>query len=202
MSRKPAHNLRPDESRQAIWDWIRKQKGAEFLTTDVSVNLDSSTIREYLAGLHAAGYLEAPRIGVRGKANIYRQIKQNGQEAPRVRKDGTPVTMGLAREKMWTAMGIRAQKGQPFSVRDLTAGSNKAVPVSEVDAKSYCCALHQMGYLVEVQPGYSGSPTLYRMPLKKWTGPKPVQIQRTKRGYDPNTKEQVHLAVTSVEGGE
>ena len=199
MSRKPAHDLRPNETRQAIWDWIRKQGGCEFMTTDVDVPLESSTIRDYLAGLHKAGHLEAIRIGIRGEANIYRLIKDTGREAPRVRKDGSLVTQGLAREQMWRQMGIFAQKGQPFTVRDLTAVCPLA---AESDAKHYCVCLHNAGVLLELKPGKSGQLTVYKMLAKKWTGPKPVQIQRTRRCFDPNTGSIVHLQTISVEGGE
>ncbi|MBT0664738.1 hypothetical protein KI809_10545 [Geobacter pelophilus] len=202
MSRKPADKLRPNETRQAIWDWIRKNGSVPFMVLDVEVRLSLATVRDYLTGLCNAGFLECTPSPFLGRPAIYKMKKDNGQEAPRVRKDGTPVTMGLAREKMWIAMGIRAQKGHTFTARDLTVGSTKDIPVSEVDAKSYCSALHRMGRLVEVEPGSPGKLTIYRMPRNKWTGPKPVQIQRTKRGFDPNTGEAYHLDVTSVEGGE
>lgn len=201
MSRKPAHELRPNESRQAIWDEIRRLRNG-FKLRDLNVTLSLKSVSDYVTGLLIAGYIECVEIAGTHIQTSFRLKKDNGREPPRVRKDGTPVTMGQARERMWIAMGIRAQKGKTFTVRDLTVGSTKDVPISEVDAKSYCGALCRMGRLVEVEPGRSGKPTVYRMPRSKWTGPKPVQIQRTKRGFDPNTGETCHLGVTSVEGGE
>lgn len=201
MSRKPAHELRPDETRQAIWNEIRRLRNG-FKIHDLNVGLHPKSISDYLTGLLVAGYIECVEIAGTLIQTSFRLKRDNGQEAPRVRKDGTPVTMGLARERMWIAMGIRAQKGKPFTARDLTVGSTKEVPISEVDAKSYCSALYRMGRLIEVEPGGPGKLTVYRMPQRNWTGPKPVQIQRTKRGFDPNTGEVCHLAITSVEGGE
>ena len=201
MSRKPAHELRPNESRQAIWDEIRRMRNG-FKIRDLDVSLKQSSIKDYITGLLNAGYIEHVEVAGVAIETTYRLVKHNGQEAPRVRKDGSPVTMGLARERMWITMGIRAQKGKPFTARDLTVGSTKEVPISEVDAKSYCGALHRMGRLIEIEPGGPRKLTVYRMPRSQWTGPKPVQIQRTKRGYDPNTGATYHLAITSVEGGE
>ena len=178
MSRKPAHELRPNEKRQAIWEIIRRDKAVTLRGIKSEVRLSLDTIRDYLYGLTAAGYLERTHTATSWQ---YTLIKDNGQEAPRVRKDGSPVTMGLAREKMWIAMGIRAQKGHTFTARDLTVGSTTEVPVSEVDARCYCSVLCHMGRLIEVEPGGPGKLTIYRMPRGKWTGPKPVQIQRTKR---------------------
>lgn len=212
MSRKPADKLRPNETRQAIWEWIRSYKNPAlencFTVNDVAlhINLEAGSIRDYLTGLTAANppFLESTFVESTGRfpMRLYKLVRDNGREAPRVRKDGSIVTMGLAREKMWIAMGIRAQKGLVFTVKDLTIGSTKEVPVSEVDANSYCHALHRMGYLVVVTPGTLGQPTVYRMPRNKWTGAKPVQIQRTKRGFDPNTGAVAHISITSIEGGE
>jgi hypothetical protein len=201
MSRKPANELRPNESRQAIWEEIRRLRNG-FKLRDLDVRLHQKSISDYVTGLINAGFVEYAEEGGVVLRTTFRLKKDNGREAPRVRRDGSIVTMGLAREKMWTTMGIRAQKGHSFTARDLTVGSTREVQVSEVDAKSYCSALCKMGRLVEVVPGGPGKLTVYRMPRSKWTGPKPVQIQRTKRGYDPNTGETCHLSVTSVEGGE
>lgn len=205
MSRKPADKLRPNQSRQAIWDIIRAQNGAEFTacTIEMVIHLQQSSIRDYLAGLIKAGFLESMPSGERFQAVKYRLIRDNGIEAPRVRKDGSLVTQGMSREQMWRSLWIFAQKGRPFTYRDLTLfASIDSSPVSESDAKSYCYYLHKSGYLVEVQAGGPGKLIVYRMPIKRWTGPKPVEVQRTKRCFDPNTGTVAHQEITSVEGGE
>lgn len=200
MSRHPADKLRPDQSRQAIWDIIRRDKTVALNQVYKEIRLSLDTVRDYLYGLTAAGYLER---NMPNTTWLYTLIKDNGQEAPRVRKDGTPVTQGLAREQMWRALGIFGQKGRTFTVRDLTLfASTRDIPVAEADVKAYCYHLHLSGYLQEVTPGSPGKLTVYRMLFSKWTGPKPVQIQRTRRCFDPNTGTVVHVAVLSVEGGE
>lgn len=200
MSRKPADKLRPDQTRQAIWDVIRAKKTVTIFDILYEVCLSRDAVIDYLLGLIAAGFLEKiPAI----KDVKYTLIKDNGQEAPRVRKDGTAVTQGLAREQMWRAMGIFSQKGKTFEVRDLTLFATTATtPVAETDAKHYCTHLHQSGYLTIVKAGSPGKSTVYRMPANRWTGPKPVQIQRTRRCFDPNLGAAVHIGVISVEGGE
>jgi len=207
MSRKPVDKLRPNESRQAIWEWIRSNEAkngplATFALKDLLVPLHVDSMRDYLTGLVAAGFLVMTKGTSKANPNLYTMVKSNGQEAPRVRKDGGMVTQGMAREKMWLAMGINSQKGKSFTIRDLTVASTPEIPIAEVDAKHYCRHLHNAGYLVEVKPGTSGQLTIYRMPFSKWTGPKPVQIQRTRRCFDPNTGLAVHIEIISVEGGE
>jgi len=200
MSRKPVDKLRPDETRQAIWEIIRRDQIVTANRVKKEVLLSLDTVRDYLHGLTAAGHLERVQENTTW---TYRLVKDNGQEAPRVRKDGTPVLQGLAREQMWRALGIFAQKGKAFAVRDLTFFASTAdIPVAESDAKSYCQHLHHSGYLVLVKPGSGGKPNTYKMLLKMWTGPKPVQVQRTRRCYDPNTGAAAHVSVLSVEGGE
>jgi len=153
MSRQSADKLRPDQTRQAIWDIIRADKivSANDLRKQIGLGLD--TVRDYLHGLTAAGYLMRYMPATTW---LYELIKDNGQEAPRVRKDGSAVTQGLAREKMWCAMGIFAQKGKAFTAHDLTFGSTIEIPIALVDAKNYCHHLHHGGYLTIVQPGSPG----------------------------------------------
>lgn len=203
MSRKPIDKQQPSECRQAIWEWVRSQGCQPFSTTDVDVNLDSSTIREYLAALHKAGYLEIISQGTRGEANTYRLVDDCGVEAPRLRKDGTPVTQGNGRQQMWNAMRIIKQ----FTPVDLAFNaSTDDLRVSEADARSYCSALHKAGYLRVAAPhknGRCGKPgsgkmTTYLLIPAMWTGPQPPQIQRTKQIYDPNLKK---IVWSKIEGG-
>lgn len=194
MSRKPIDEQQPSECRQAIWEWVRAQTGP-FNATDVDVRLDPTTIREYLKALSLAGYLEAVSLGKRGEANIYRLIDDCGVEAPRLRKDGTPVTQGQGRLQMWNAMRICKE----FSATDLAFNaSTDDHQVAESEAKSYIHALCKAGYLVH-QAGKANSPGhRYRLLPSMWTGPQPPQIQRTKQVYDPNLRKVVW---SKIEGG-
>ncbi len=203
MSRQPIDKQQPSECRQAIWEWVRSQGEQPFATTDVDVNLDSSTLREYLLALHRAGYLEIISQGKRGEANTYRLVEDCGAEAPRLRKDGTTVTQGNGRQQMWNAMRIIKQ----FTPVDLAFNaSTDDHRVAEADARSYCSALYKAGYLRVAAPHKtgrcgktgSGKLTTYLLIPTMWTGPQPPQIQRTKQIYDPNLRKVVW---SKIEGG-
>lgn len=203
MSRKPIDKQQPSQCRQAIWEEIRKKGDWLFSGKELDVALDASTIRDYLSALCKAGYLEAVSTGKRGEANQYRLINDTGVEAPRVRKDGTPVTQGQGRLQMWNAMRIIKQ----FAATDLAFNaSTDTHKVAENEARDYCKMLCHAGYLRVITPaktgmaGKSGSGQRCRYMLipTMWTGPQPPQIQRTKQVYDPNLKKVIW---NRIEGG-
>lgn len=203
MSRKPINKLRPDETRDAVWEEIRCQNGyGSFSVSEIaySTQLGVDTVRDYITGLFNAGYLvkvERP-LPESFKTQYYRLERDCGIEAPRVRKDGTEVVMGRGREQMWRALGIMAQKGIRFTFRDLCLySSTDEIPVAEDDAKHFIRYLYAAGYLLQVEAGKPGIPARYRMMQSKWTGPKPPQIQRVRQLYDPNLKR----VVWSEDGG-
>jgi len=192
MSRKPIDQQQPSECRKAVWDEIRDCGGKPFSVPDIAkcVRLEVSTVRDYLTGLERAGYLEIHtlRKGLFG-GNIYILVKDVGHDAPRVRKNGTPVTMGQGRRQMWNAMRIL----KDFSATDLAFNASiDDHKVAESEALTYCQILCKAGYLV----GRTGQ--RYRLLPSMWTGPHPPQIQRTKQVYDPNLKRVVW---SKVEGG-
>ncbi|QOX79828.1 hypothetical protein FY034_13100 [Trichlorobacter lovleyi] len=203
MSRKPIDKQQPSQCRQAIWDEVRNKEDWTFTAKELDVMLDASTIREYLAALAKAGYLQVISEGKRGESNVYRLINDVGHEAPRIRKDGTPVTQGNGRLQMWNAMRIIKQ----FTPVDLAFNATTdEVEIAESEARNYCQALHRAGYLsvktpaktgLKGKPG-SGQATRYMLIPTMWTGPQPPQIQRTKQIYDPNLKKVVW---SKVEGG-
>lgn len=188
MSRKSIDQQQPTECRQAIWEWIREHKHP-FIQHDVDVCLEASSIRDYLTGLTNAGYLEAIKSRKRGEPTCYQLIKDNGIEAPRVRRDGTEVTQGQGRRQMWNAMQVL----KVFSPRDLAFNAGtESHSIAEGEAKTYCHLLSLAGYLV---PRDNGK---YALIATRWTGPHPPQIQRTKQVYDPNLRKVVW---SRVEGG-
>lgn len=203
MSRKPIDKQQPSQCRQAIWEEIRKKGDWAFTALELDIALESSSIRDYLTGLCNAGYLEAVSKGKRGEANLYRLINDCGVDAPRVRKDGTPVTQGQGRQQMWNSMRISKE----FSAVDLRLNATTDdVQVTESEAASYCQALCKAGYLRIVTPAKTGTPgkpgsgqrCRYMLIPTMWTGPHPPQIQKTKQVYDSN----LHRVVWSkVEGG-
>jgi hypothetical protein len=194
MSRKPIDKQQPSECRQAIWDWIRIREGiygplAVFKLHDIDVKLEWVSIRDYLVGLVKAGYLVATKSGTSKDPVLYTLVKDTGVDAPRVRKDGKPVTQGQGRLQMWNAMQVIKE----FSPRDLAFNASTELhTVAESEAKTYCAALCAAGYLVGRAAGR------YMLVNAMWTGPHPPQIQRTKQVYDPNLRRVVWAR---IEGG-
>ena len=188
MSRKPVDQQQPTECRQAIWDEIRRIR-SNFCARDLDVRLTLPSISEYLLGLEKAGYLARLNAPKRGASVMYALVRDTGIDAPRVRKDGTLVTMGQGRRQIWNAMQVLKE----FSPRDLAF--NSSTPdhvVAESEAKTYCAALCAAGYLVGRASGR------YTLIGAMWTGPNPPQIQRTKQVYDPNLRRVVW---SRIEGG-
>lgn len=173
--RKPAHlEMHGGKStRQRIWEKIRERKRftARNIIHALPGNIHSDTTRTYLKSLEKAGFLsyEQPH---------YELIKDNGVEAPRVRKDGSTVTMGRAQENIWRT--LRAI-GRPVTTRELAAfATTEAIPVTHIATRDYVLNLNHAGYLNK----YDGK----RFQLKPAmnTGPRPPMIQRIKQVYDPN----------------
>lgn len=194
MSRKPIDQQQPSECRQAVWEEIKAQsQSGAFSTTEIahSTRLGVATVRDYIVGLCHAGYLVkvSRPMPESFKAQYYQLEKDCGNDAPRVRKDGTPVTQGQGRQQMWNAMRIL----KTFRPTDLAFNSSTDEhQVAASEAKSYCAALCKAGYLVgKADQSYMLLPT-------KWSGPHPPQIQRTKQVYDANLKKVVWFR---IEGG-
>jgi hypothetical protein len=198
VSRKPVDKQQPTECRQAIWEWIRAWHGS-FTVNDILmiVRLEPSSVNDYLTGLVNAPeqYLTARKSPSRGVLTQYVLNNDIGNDAPRVRKDGTPVTMGQGRQQMWNAMRILKN----FSVIDLAFNSSiSECQIAESEAKGYCAALCKAGYLVGRGSLSGVEGQRYMLIPSMWTGPHPPQIQRTKQVYDPNLKRVVW---SRIEGG-
>ncbi len=191
MARKPAHLVAAAKrpvSRQVIWQHIRANRdGFTQRTLMDPTDIHQDTIRSYLRGLEAAGYIERLPDLTDKKAMQWKLVKDVGVEAPRVTKDGQPVTQGFAREQMWRTM----KRLQDFTFRDLAlASSTEAVPVNEEDAKDYCRNLALAGYLLVIAKrrsiGKGANPSIYRFNRAQDTGPRPPMIQRMQTVFDPN----------------
>jgi hypothetical protein len=138
------------------------------------------SVRDYVTGLAAAGYI-ASLENEEVKTGLIRWelIKDIGVEAPRVRKDGTPVTQGQGRENMWNAMRIM----RTFTARELAvAARTPDCFVKESTAVDYARYLYHAGYLSKHKDGS------YQMLPSAYTGPHAPMIQRTKRVWDPNQR--------------
>jgi hypothetical protein len=186
--RRPADVLRKSETRAAAWEAIRSFKGFPFKLKDIAIrcDLEQSTIRGYVRGLEAAGYLRRVVKGGIGMPASWTLVEDPGIEPPRVRDDGTAVTQGRGREQMWRSMRILKE----FDARDLAAAaSTEARAISVEDARNYIYYLHRAGYLVITvdahHRGMSGF-TRYRFIQARYTGPMAPMVQRVKRVFDPN----------------
>lgn len=201
--------------RDAVWAQIRQQR--EFTRESLWLALERvqgdnrSTIDSYLTCLKNGGYIKIVdkrwlnedkqhhRQGDRGTYEyVYALIRDCGVDAPRLRKDGSPVTQGRNRENMWRTMRIIGE----FNFRELAmAASTEDVPIKPNDAKDYVHHLFKARYLVETQPAKRGKnavPARYKLVPSKYTGPKPPQVQRVKQVFDPN----INSVVWSSEVGE
>ncbi|AKU21900.1 hypothetical protein [Massilia sp. NR 4-1] len=184
-------------SRQRAWEAIRKHAGA-FTCYQIArkAKVDMETLLTYLRSLQKGGYLAADAAGseVYGADKVWELVRDNGLEAPRLTRDGRPVTQGMGTEAMWRSMRIIGE----FNARELAAHASVSVSVAEVTAKTYLLALHRAGYLTLVKPANAGrnaTPGRYRLAAGKYTGPRPPMIQRTKSVYDPNLNEVVWTEV-------
>lgn len=206
MSRKPIDEQQPTECRAAIWTVIRRLKTFDIDDLQLAVRLEKHSIYDYITGLKNAGYLDAASwdadVPICAREKItYTLINDAGVDAPRVRKDGTPVTQGQSRQQMWNAMQVLKK----FCAADLAFNaSTPECRVCESEAKNYVGALHRANYLKlqsPSKPGHkkgTGKQANYTLIPTMWTGPHPPQIQRTKQVYDPNLRRVVWAR---VEGG-
>jgi hypothetical protein len=199
MAQKPIDKRHPLETRDAVWEAIRKAKGY-FTARDIYKETRCSlySVKEYLTALLNAGYLNVFDAEAAGQAadtsKRYLLSRDCGVEAPRVRKDGTELTQGRSREQMWQIMRALGE----FSALELAVNATtEQVAVAETEAKNYIYHLHKAGYLVMVKDGKpggrsrSGELSRYRLIPSRYSGPKPPMVQRVKQVYDPNLKKVV-----------
>ena len=208
MSRKPITEFVGGKGpRQCIWEAVRRLHAANpkqpidhlslraELPREQRRNVSPSAISDYLRNLQAAGFLaEVAAAVIRKSPTTYLLVRDAGLEAPRVRRDGTQVTQGLAQEQMWRTLRLVTRD---TNARELAAhASTKDVAVDEAAARAYLCALDRAGYLdVTAQgkgTGAGGVQSRYRLRIARNTGPRPPMICRTKVIYDPNEDRVVY----------
>ncbi|HBU13762.1 MAG TPA: hypothetical protein DEF16_02045 [Gemmobacter sp.] len=178
------------DGRQDMWAALRATP--ETITVSAIANqtgIHRSTVLRYLQALTAGGYLDACPAAV-GQAGSWRLVRNVGHHAPRVRRDGSPVTQGEVTGQLWLAMvGLK-----DFDCHDLI--QNASIEIPEATAKDYCKRLLAAGYLrvlVKADPHLS---RVARYRLIRSSGPKAPPVQRVRQIYDPNTG-----AVYALEGG-
>lgn len=199
MSRKPIITYAGGKGpRQCIWEGIRSLAAASdqpFTEEDIwrathsRLALEMGPIRDYRRALVAGGILAIVSEATPRQAATYRLAKNVGVEAPRLRKNGTPVTQGLAQEQMWRT--LRMMTGDTNS-RELAAhASTVDIAVAEVAARDYLRTLHEAGYLVctrqsKAIPHGRSMQARYRLKPARNTGPRPPMVCRSHLVYDPN----------------
>lgn len=195
--------------RQRLWDRMRAwPKSQPFALRDILCGDELSseaTAKEYVTGLFHAGYLDLRAAAV-GSGPVaqraparYSLSRDAGAEAPRVRRDGTAVTQGLAQEQMWRT--LRMLRGDT-NARELAAhAATPEIPVRESAAADYLRNLHLAQYLECTRPGKGtgrgGIQARYR--LISNTGPRPPMVCRTDAVYDPNLNRTVWVRPVTEE---
>ena len=202
MARKPvhltaAHGKASRPGRQGIWEAIRSLRTFTVADLESHCHTKQATIRTYVMGLERSGYLQ--RVGNAEKdprfsransfqALVYELIRDVGIEAPRVTRDGKPVTQGASREQMWRTAKILGT----FNATELSVHASTEENVVRLeDAKSYVRYLALAGYLITVDKGGPGQQARYRFLPSRNSGPEAPQVQRVKQVWDPNLGEVV-----------
>lgn len=194
MARKPVHlvaDAKRPQGRDVVWSAIRKLRRCTVLDLEHATRIDEQTIRSYVQGLKAAGYLTVSeparkdhKYGVlNSSSEVLTLARDVGVEAPRVTRAGKPVTQGAGTESMWRAMRMV----KSFSTRELvTLASSGGMSVTLDTAKRYVAHLHKARYLRIVQKSAPGIGARYALIPARDTGPRPPQVQRVHHVWDAN----------------
>lgn len=196
--------------RQRVWEAVRGLAGGgdegRFTADDLSrcSKVEMPSVREYVICLEAAGNLKA--VGTEGRGHVKKVFclaKDNGVEAPRVRRDGSPVKYGRGSDAMWAAI---------TALDSFTAAMLAEIAqVKKCTATNYCSALGRAGYLEVARPGkgagVGSAAAVWRCAQKHRTKPRAPMVTRLKAVYDPNIhsivwQEGPSAAADAVEVGE
>lgn len=206
MARKPARLERAGAltPRDRMWSAIRALQSFSALEVQFLVNLRAhrlelvhvDSVVSYLEGLKRATptyVVELPEAPgrTRSELRLYELVRDVGVEAPRVNRDGRPVTQGLANELLWGAMKVlrefdHGELAETVAERARAAG----ITVAEETAKTYCTHLARAGYLALVAPAVGGkgaAKARYRFNRAMNSGPRAPLITKAKEVMDANT---------------
>jgi hypothetical protein len=194
MARKPIELERAGmlTPRERLWAAARKLRTFTLIewqdATQPVVRID--TCETYLRSLVNGGWIEAiPQAKVKKKGfdqTRYRLVKDS-LDAPRVARDGSRVTQGLATLAMWRAMQVLknfdwhdVQRAASLPAR----GTDQAIKVTAESAKAYINALARAGYFTTLQAAKPGTAARYR--LVRNTGAHAPAVTRRKVVFDRN----------------
>lgn len=178
--------------RQRVWEAIRRfEYGCDDGPRPFSIEqlsraskVEEGPVRDYVKCLEAADIIvNRGEIAERGRVKkLWALYRDNGVEAPRVRRDGSAVTQGRGTEAMWAAMSTLNE----FTFRFLAEIAN----VKPATAAHYCGLLGKAGILEVVKPGKGtgkgGIATVWRVAWPHKDKPRAPMITRLKAVYDPN----------------
>lgn len=209
MARQPVTTYAGGKGpRQRIWEAIRARGDGEWTRYTIAraVDVADTTVTTYLQALAKAGIVEKTgetAVGNLAAEGHWRLARDEGLEAPRLKRDGSRVTQGLAQEAMWRT--LRLLQGD-LNARELAAhATTAAAPVTLSAAEHYLTWLMAAGYLIRTRAGKGlgkagkGLPARYRLNPARNTGPRPPMICRAKVVYDPNEDEVVWAPLVTEE---
>jgi len=194
--------------RQRIWEAIRARSDAEWTRYTIAraACVADTTVTTYCQALEKAGIVgKAGETAVGNLAVEARWVllRDEGLEAPRLKRDGSRVTQGLAQEQMWRTLRLL---GGDLNAHELAAhASTDAVPVTLSAAEHYITWLLAAGYLIRTRAGKGlgkagkGLPARYRLDPARNSGPRPPMICRAKVVYDPNEDAVVWAPIVTDE---
>lgn len=175
-------------NRQRVWEVLRANGEAFTLYLLIRLcRVDEETVRTFILALQRGGWIEV----VSGQAfeeRVFRLIRDNGAEAPAVKRDGSPSTAGHSNEAMWRALRILGE----VDADELAAAASTASPTAVATASKYLLWLNRAGYVVVTRPSKPGTKARYRLAAGKNTGPKPPMIQRIGQVFDANLGQVVY----------
>lgn len=184
--RKPIHvEQRGGKSnRQRVWEVIRQYSGEPFTLACLveHTGIKYATVHTYLNSLEKGGFVERHQQDVSG--NHWRMVRDNGVDAPQLKKDGTPSTTGLGTEAMWRTLRILGS----VTATELAAHASVSSKTTRATALAYLGWLERAGYI----RSDGKRPARYHLIKSRVTGPRPPQIQRVGQVYDPNTARVVY----------
>lgn len=180
--------------REMVWSALRANPdGVTQLKINGLTKVKPGIIKDYIASLMRAGLVAVVEELGPGQAREYRIVRDTGADAPRLKKDGTPLPPP-GRARMWRAMPVLGT----FTARELAhAASLPEAPVAESEAAYYCRWLEKGMYLRRVSAARE-TPRYQAIPARRH-GPKAPQILRVRQLYDPNTGE---VAAEEISGGD
>lgn len=161
-------------------------------------------INRYLDALIKAGVIKVVEDDFRkGKTRLYKLLKDEGAEHPRLNSKGERTYEHLATENIWRS--LRILRGN-VTVRDvISAASVGSVSLTATKVRQYLNALSEAGYLAKTPcDKVEGLPEFFCLIPGKDTGPRPPEIRQLEslQVYDPNLNRLIYTKTTGTPGAD